>query len=274
MDVQKKILIIYRSGSGSTRTISEVFKERLSASFYVKMLEVYADFNYSKLLDYDIVLIGFPTYYFRPPDSILEFADRMPVLKKEIRVFLYTTYALYTGNSIRALAVKLKAKNMIVSGYAQIKGPASDGVLLMPLLFRLFSKYEKKANVKVNRLVAEIKKSLNSPKITLKMPLPRWYSPVTKLFSKWINSISSSTYKKNLKVLKDRCTNCNICVNNCIRGCWTEGKDYPLINMSNCEFCLRCVHNCPSKAIVFTDRMKDSPRLDKSFYKKLKQEAF
>ncbi|MCJ7471194.1 MAG: hypothetical protein MUP02_00050 [Actinobacteria bacterium] len=58
------------------------------------------------------------------------------------------------------------------------------------------------------------------------------------------------------------------------RNCWSEGKDFPLINTGKCEFCLKCVHNCPGKAIIFTEKMKDSPRLDKIFYNKLKRDTF
>lgn len=272
--MQKKILIVYQSGSGSTRTISEVFEKRLSADFNVKMLEVHADFDYRGLLDYDIVLVGFPTYYFRPPDSILEFVEKMPVFEKEIKTFIYTTYAMYSGNSIRVLAIKLKAKNMIVSGYTHIRGPASDGVLLLPSCFKLFFRYERKAKIKVDRVIGEIRGLLKNTGKISKIPPPRWYSPVTWIFHKQIHGIDYSSYKKNLKVLEDRCTNCNICVDNCIRNCWTEGKDFPSINTNNCEFCLKCVHNCPGNAIVFMDRMKDSPRLNKLFYKKLKQKTF
>lgn len=272
--MQKKILIIYHSGSGSTRTISEVLEKRLSLDFDIEMLEIHADFNYKNLLDYNIVLIGFPTYYFRPPDSILEFVKKMPVFEKKIKTFIYTTYAMYSGNSIRVLAMKLKAKNMVVSGYMQIRGPASDGVLLLPSYFKFFFRYERKANIKIDRIIGKIKGLMEYPGNILKIPRMRWYSPATRLFSKQINGIGYSSYKKNLKILEGRCTKCNICVNNCIRNCWIEGKDFPSINISNCEFCLKCVHNCPVNAIVFTDSMKDRPRFNKLFYKKLKQKTF
>ncbi len=270
----KKILIIYHSGSGSTRTISEVLRDRLSNNYKVNMVMICPDFDYDELPHYDLVLLGYPTYYFKPSVSTLEFVDRLPVFKNMIRVFAFTTYGLYSGNSIRTLASMLLKKNAVITGYTQIRGPASDGVLLLPSFFRLFFRYERKAKIKVDRIIGEIKGLLKNPGKISKIPLPRWYSSVTRLFSKQIHGIDYSSYKNNLKVLEDRCTNCNICVDNCIRNCWTEGKDFPSINTGNCEFCLKCVHNCPTRAIIFTDKMKDSPRLNKSFYKKLKQKTF
>ena len=238
------------------------------------MVRICPNFNYEGLPQYDLVLMGYPTYYFKPSLSTLEFVDKLPVFRNKIQFHIFTTYGLYSGNSIRTLISMLLGKNAIVTGHTQIRGPASDGVLLLPSFFRLFFRYERKTKMKVDKIIGEIGGFLNNSGKISKIPIPRWYSPITGLFSKQIHGIDYSTYKKNLKVLEDRCTNCNVCVDNCIRNCWTEGKDFPSINTNNCEFCLKCVHNCPTRAIIFTDKMKDSPRLDRAFYKKLKQKTF
>jgi len=274
MNKQKKILLIYHSGSGSTRIISEILYDRLSDYHEVDLIKIYPDFDYEKLSDYDQILLGYPTYYFKPSISTLEFVNKLPVFKNKIQVFIFTTYGLYSGNSIRILASMLLEKNVIITGYTQIRGPASDGVLLLPSFLRLFFRYERRVNIKIDRMIRAIGESIKEPENNSKIPLPRWYSSITGLFSKQIHGIDYSSYKSNLKVLEVRCTNCNICVDNCIRNCWVEGKDFPSINTGNCEFCLKCVHNCPTRAIIFTDKMKDSPRLNKSFYNKLKQNTF
>ena len=272
--MQKKILIVYHSGSGSTRTISEILRDRLSNNYKVDFVKICPDFDYKKLSYYDLVLLGYPTYYFKPSLSTSEFVDNMLVFRNKIQFHIFTTYGLYSGNSIRTLVSILLQKNAIVIAYTQIRGPASDGVLLLPSFLKLFFRYERKAKIKVNKIIGEIKGFLKNPGKIPKIPLPRWYSPITGLFSKQIHGIDYSAYKKNLKVLEDRCTNCTVCVGNCIRNCWTEGKDFPSISTNNCEFCLKCVHNCPTRAIIFADKMKDSPRLNKSFYKKLRQKTF
>lgn len=271
---RKKILIIYHSGSGSTQTISEVLRDRLSNNYKVDMVKICPDFNYEELSHYDLILLGYPTYYFKPSRSASEFVEKMPVFKNKVQFFLFTTYGLYSGNSIRTLIKMLKNKNTTISGYSQIRGPASDGVLLLPSFFRLFFRYERKANIKIDMMIRAIKESIKEPENNLKVPPPRWYSPITRLFSKQLHGIDYSGYKNDLKVLEDRCTNCNVCVDNCIRNCWTEGKDFPSINTNNCEFCLKCVHNCPTKAIIFTEKMKDGPRLNRAFYNKLKKDTF
>ena len=271
---KSRILIAYHSGSGSTRTISEILKDKLSNYYEVDFIEVCLDFDHKRLSTYDLVILGYPTYYFKPSSSATEFVEKMPVFKNKIQFFLFTTYGLYSGNSIRTMMNMLLEKNGIMEGYSQIRGPASDAVLLLPSFFRFFFRYERKANIKIDMTVRTIKESLTETGKVLRIPRPRWYSPVSRLFSKQIHDIDYSAYKRNLNILDDRCNNCNICVDNCIRNCWTEGTDRPVIDTDKCEFCLKCVHNCPTRAIIFSEKMKDSPRLDGTFYNKLKKDTF
>jgi ferredoxin len=218
--------------------------------------------------------MGYPTYYFKPSLSTLEFVEKMPAFRNKKRFFVFTTCGLYSGNSIRVLAKMLQKRNTVIIGYSQIRGPASDAVLLLPSFLKLFFRYERKVKIKIDRIDKTIKKSMKGSSKVSEIPLPRWYFPVTRLFSKQLRGIDYSGYKKNLKVLDSRCNNCNICVKNCIRNCWEKGKDIPVVNTDKCEFCLKCVHNCPELAIIFTDRMKDSPRLDRTFYNELKQKIY
>lgn len=271
---KKKTLIIYHSGSGSTRTISEILYDRLSEHHEVDLVKISPDFDYEKLSQYDQVLFGYPTYYFKPSCSTTEFIEKMPVLKNKKQFLIFTTYGLYSGNSIWTLAGMLQKKNVIIKGYSQIRGPASDGALLLPSFFKLFFRYERKANIKINNMIRTINKSIKDSSHASQIPLPRWYFSLTRLFTKQLSGIDYSGYKKNLKVLESRCDNCNICVTNCIRDCWVKGKDKPGINTDKCEFCLKCIHNCPGSAIIFNEKMKDNPRLNIQFYKKLKKTAF
>jgi len=268
---EKKILIIYHSGSGSTKTISEVFKEKLSQFYKVDLLQARFDFNYQRLFDYDFFVLGFPTYHCAPSNSMLEFVNKIPEVNPSKNAFVFTTYGLYTGNSLRIFTKKLFQKRIITIGYAQIRGPASDGVLLFPSFISSMFRYEKRAKQKIERFVVEIRKLINSPTSKLKVPRYKWYVLINNLF-KYFGETQYNKYKDRLHILEDRCINCNLCVKSCINGCWTEEENHPSFNPTNCEFCLKCVHNCPEKAIVFSDNMKDKPRLNGKFYRNLKQE--
>ncbi len=112
----KKILIIYHSGSGSTRTISEIFKEKLSKLYEVYMIQVNPDFNYQGISDSDYLLFGFPTYHCEPSTSMLEFVEKIPLSKTPKKAFVFTTCGLYTGNCLRILIKKLIQKNIFNGG--------------------------------------------------------------------------------------------------------------------------------------------------------------
>jgi len=130
-------------------------------------------------------------------------------------------------------------------------------------------KYEKRAKREIEASVSEIGSLLRSRTSEPKIPLYKWYVPINNVASFFGQKVYSG-YRDGLHVLGDRCINCNLCVENCERGCWTEGEEQPSFNPANCELCLRCVHHCPQKAIVFSEKMKDKPRLDNTFYRELK----
>lgn len=267
----RRILILYHSGSGSTRTIGEVLQEKLSRSHRVDMIRVSPDFDYQSLSHYDFILCGFPTYHCQPSTSMLEFVDGIPSIDTPRSCFVFTTCGLYAGNSLRVLIKELVAKNIITTGYTQIRGPASDGVLLYPSSLSLMFRYQKRARQKMEKAASAIGTLMSSHVSTLRIPAYKWYVPINNVLTN-LGEKKYGKYRDNLHVLSDRCTNCNVCVKNCQRNCWTEGEESPSFTPANCEFCLGCVHGCPHKAIVFSDNMKDKPRLNRAFYGKLKQE--
>ncbi|MCP4135230.1 MAG: hypothetical protein GY754_29955 [bacterium] len=276
----KSILIIYHSGSGSTKTISEVFYEKLSADYIVDIMEVSIDFNYDKLKNADLVLLGFPTYHCEPSQSMIDFIEKAPVLEKPVKSFIFATCGLYRGNALRMAAQKLYKKNIVPVGSATIVGPASDGVLLFPeSVSRALSaslsymlKYQRSTKKRINSAVAVIDHSLHSSKMSVSMPWYKWYVPINNIF-KFFGERSYDAYKNKLHIIKERCTNCGHCVDSCERGSWSAGENCPGFSPSNCELCLRCAHHCPKRAIVISEKMKDRVRLNRAFYKELKREV-
>lgn len=265
----KKVLILFHSGSGSTRTISEIFRDKLSESYTVDMIQVGRSVDYRMIYDYDFVLFGFPTYHCRPSKSMLEFVDNMPVGGLRKTAFVFTTCGLYMANSLRILIKKLQERSVITAGFLQIKGPASDGALLYPASFHRMYKYEKKTRKKIEQAVSDMDDLIHSRSPRPRTPAYRWYVPINDVVGSFGEKVYDG-YRDSLHVLGEKCTNCNLCVQNCERGCWVEGEEQPSFDPVNCEFCLECVHNCPQKAVIFSEKMKDRPRLNKAYYQKLK----
>lgn len=270
----KSILIVYHSGSGGTQTLSEVLQEKLRQTGTTDMVRVPLDFDHQRLFGYDLLVFGFPTFYCKPSPSISEFVDQMPRFEVPKPAYAFTTLALYAENALRRFAKHLLEKNVVLIGSVEIRAPATDGSLLLPtpLIPFMFS-YEKGVHQKIERAVLEITSHLDTPPPRSKIPPPKWYTPFSHLVQTlFLDGFGDNRY--NMRILDDRCNNCKRCVETCRRGCWQPGQDRPEFTVENCEFCLGCVHRCPTKAIVYAEGMKDKPRLSPEFHKRLKAETF
>ncbi len=279
MKIKKsKILFIYHSGSGSTKAVTNVLGKKLRKKFSIDVKSVSNNFNYQIMESYDFIIFAFPTYHCEPSSTISEFIKNMPKSEKRIKSFIITTCGLYSGNSRRIFSKLLLRKNFITMGSVVICGPASDVILLFPTTLSFFlSKlsyvltYKGNTKKKLVRTASRIesilkKESSNKPDI----PVYKWYVPLNNIF-KYFGEKKYDSYMNNMKVIKERCTGCNYCLKNCIKNCWEEKSDTLVFNGNNCEFCLKCVHNCPEKAITFSKEMMDKPRLNLTFYKNLKE---
>jgi len=130
-------------------------------------------------------------------------------------------------------------------------------------------KYENGISSKLDSFTNSV---INYKRLTKnRIPSYQWYV----LFNELIKPFGIKQYenfKKKMQIISDRCTNCNLCVNVCERNAWIENEKMPDFRVNNCEFCLECVHKCPTEAIIFSNKMKNKPRLNKKFFNKLKKE--
>ncbi|MBN1573112.1 MAG: hypothetical protein JW984_07950 [Deltaproteobacteria bacterium] len=75
---EKRIAVVHHSGSGSTRTIGEVFAELLSKKHSVDTYPVVRNFDYGLLTKYDLLIFGTLTFNCSPSKSMMEFVEGMP----------------------------------------------------------------------------------------------------------------------------------------------------------------------------------------------------
>lgn len=264
----KPVLVLYYSGSGSTETVCRVLGRKLAESRPTEVKRVSLDFDFSSLADYGTLVMGFPTYFCHPPASLAELIDAAPRLEQPLPAFVLTTCGLYTTNSVRHMALALAAKNIIPAGNAIIRGPGSDAALLFPYVPGPFTRYERAVGRKLRKALREILTLNGNGEVRPKIPRPRWYTWPQNLVDHYGKEQYQGGYGQRMRVLDARCTNCGLCVRECMKGCWTEGEEHPSLDHAGCDFCLRCIHRCPSRAIVFSDDMKDRRRFDAPFYRR------
>ncbi len=267
----KKILIAYHSGSGSTETVARALKDRLESAHQVDLARIGPKAEGFNLSDYDAGVLGFPTYHAEPPKSMKEFVDSLSYFDTPLPLFLFTTYGLYTGNCVRMVKQAVEAKNACVFGYEHIRGPGSDGALMFPPWITFMFHYEKSARQRLDDAASRITVALTQGATSCKAPRYKWYVPANDLMNVW-GRRKYDSYKSAIRSNSEMCSGCGLCEKDCIRGCWTLVGDKASVNLDNCEFCLRCIHRCPEKAIYFHGSQIKKPHLNKAYYNKLKNE--
>ena len=262
-----KVAIVYFFGSGSTRMIAECYQELLPDYVRADKIKMSPDMDYSELVRYKYLILGFPVYHFSLPKSVKAFLDNMPDFDHQIYATTFATYALILGNSMRSFIKGLKAKNITVRSYATFRGPASDMALFGD--YKYFKKYHGSNRKKIRK---SIEKLLTIDAKEKKTPAFKLYAPVTSL----INRFTEPSYRQfphKFHVLADKCSQCYQCVLSCHWDCWDKNDKVPVMaHPEKCEICLRCIHNCPQKAICVNEKDVELERLDKEFYRKRKIE--
>ena len=261
----KKILIIYNSGAGSTRTIAEVYCTILLNEYQVDIMPVKTPFNYDVLNGYDLIIFGFPCYHCDFSGLMKVFLDRMPKQTQKVKAFAFLTYGLYGGNTLRKFIKICREKNIHVEDYAGYRSPATDGSLMLPP-FPFMFRYERRITFNLKKDIGKVKRIINSDGFLSKLPKYKFYTILN-----YPNEYFGKKLRMTIKVREDACTKCYRCIKQCLKHCWTENGSYPVFDKTNCDTCYRCIHQCPQQALIFSKRTITKKKLNKEFYNQCKE---
>lgn len=259
------VRVLYHSGAGSTRTIAELLGEGL-ATEGCTVESIRLDKDYSELESSRLLVLGFPTYHCDPSQSMMDFLAGLPVFKEPMPVFVFTTCAIYSGNTIRTFMEACLKRNMVVFGYEVFNAPATDGAIFFPSL-TMFLKYGKNTSEQLGSTIKLIKEALAGRMTPCALPAAKWYTLLNAM-----NRYAGKHVKFNIFVDNGTCIKCGKCVRECIRGCFSMKEDYPVYDGRNCEYCFKCVHHCPMTAVHIGKKRKSMKQLDDAFYKSWKIE--
>lgn len=259
----KQILIIYNSGAGSTKVIVDIYRILLDG-YQIEALPVSQSFDFSILRKYDLIIFAFPCYHCNISPLMRDFIERMPRQKEKRKAFVFITYGLYAGNTLRVFIKKCIEKNIYIEDYADYRAPATDGSLVFPSL-KFMYRYE-------NRIAQNIKADMRKIKSILSIGDHKYRLPYFKpyVLLNYPNAWLGARVKLQIKVRKDVCIHCNLCVENCPRGCWSIDNLYPVFDKSKCDACYKCIHKCPSESLIFSSRTIRKKKMNNSFYKEWK----
>ena len=241
-----KIVILYYSGVGNTKTIAQYMYNYLKQNHNVDMYsieELSTEFSFDK---YSKAIIGFPTIHTEPAVPMTHFIQQLGKSKKPLPTFVYTTCGLYSGNAIRIFCKSAIAKNIVPIYTSSYRSPAIDGILLTPKIKRWYA-YEKGISL---RIKVDLENFLSITGVRSKIPRLKWYSALN-----YPNKMIGKYTKFQIYLHESKCIKCGVCIENCAVGAYVKGDNHlPILNARKCVNCYRCIHHCPKRALSLSKR--------------------
>lgn len=244
----KKVLIATFSQTGSTKKIADQLAKGLNASeFEVTHFKISK--NHSPDPDeYDIIGIGTPVYFFRPPFIVQDFIRKIKNLKNKSS-FVFITYGTHLGNCGNWIRRKLKKKGSTDLGY--FKSFGADywlGYIKRGVMFSPDSPTEKEFSS-----ATEFGKNI-AERYANKNPDVEPFDPTTPFIYQFERMLVARPsvkymYSKTFKA-DSNCDLCGICIAKCPVHNITETKNGKLKWGSECLLCGTCELSCPKDAIT------------------------
>jgi len=244
-----RCLIVYFSQGGTTARTAERIAAGLRTAGYQVDLCNMKDGQPPAPDRYDLLGIGTPVYYYRPPFNVMDYVNRLPDLDG-LPAFIFLLHGTYRGAAGNVVRRALARKGAREVGYFHCLG--ADYALIYLKVGYLFSPdhptAEELAQAEAfGRQVAErvagkrYVRPKDDPPPSIIYRLERF------LTNRWL---ANHVYVRLFRVDAKACTACGICAKRCPTGNVTQDEDGRPIWGRNCLLCLTCELRCPEDAIT------------------------
>lgn len=248
-DNQLKIGIALFSGTGNTAYVAGLLAEKLKG--FGATVEIHRiDLSSSMLTNctipefapsrYDITGIGHPVLGFGATPLVLRFVEALP--NGQGRFFIFKSAAdnhrVNNGASDQIIKILEEKGYEVFHDFLYVM--PCNWVLSYQRCFnlQLIDKAEEKASLHARELVGDIR-SL--------MPVHRWWRKTARIFHYLESNLGRKQFGRALRTTKV-CTSCGLCVKSCPMGNISQEQGQIRFG-ENCSWCMRCIYNCPSRAI-------------------------
>ncbi len=242
-----RVLIASFSQTGSTKKVADLITKGLHSSDWEITHFNISENDTPKLDNYDIIGIGSPTYFFRPPFIVMDFVNKLDGLSNK-STFVFITYGTHKGDCGNWIRKTLIRKGSFDLGYFYTYGAdywlgyVKRGVLFSP---------ESPSNEELGS-AEQFGKALISRYDDHKFEVESFdpATPVMYGFEKMLvaRPFAKLMYSKTFRADKE-CDNCRLCIKKCPNKNITEDKNGKLKWSSNCMLCATCELVCPKDAV-------------------------
>ncbi|GAB6095365.1 hypothetical protein JCM14469_16170 [Desulfatiferula olefinivorans] len=244
-----KTLITCFSQGGTTARVAKAIGEGFASKGHEVVFHAMAGKEPLNPDGFDLLGVGLPVYYFRPPFNVMDVLSQLPDLKG-LPVFVFVLYGTRLGDVGTVIRTLLRDKGGRDMGLFTTKGEDYFlGYLKRGYLFspeKPASEDLEHARVFGETMADRVERGdWISPEDDAPPPcvyrLERFLS--NRWFTRWI-------YSRMFRVKKDRCTGCGLCMKLCPMGNITADENDRPVWGRDCLLCLYCEMKCPAEAIV------------------------
>jgi len=244
-----KSLIVYFSQGGTTARVAESIAAGLRTEEYQVDLCQMKDEQPSDLSGYDLLGIGFPVYYYRPPFNVMDYVNSLPDLNG-LPAFVFMLHGTYRGDAGNAIRHALARKGVQEVGYFHCRGAdyylgyLKEGYLFSPdhpTAEELAQSEAFGREVAAHTAGQPYVRPEDDQLPSIVYRLERF------LTNRWL---ARQVYSRLFRVNAENCNACGLCIELCPTGNITEGKGGSLVWGRNCLLCLTCEMKCPEDAIT------------------------
>jgi flavodoxin/NAD-dependent dihydropyrimidine dehydrogenase PreA subunit len=244
-----KTLIVHFSQGGTTAQVAESIATGLRAAQHEVDLCNLKDEPAPFLEGYDMLGIGSPTYWYRPPFNVMDYVNSLPDLEG-LPSFVFVLHGTHRGDTGNALRCVLARKGAQEVGYFHCRG--ADYALIYLKAGYLFSPghptEEELAGAEAfGHQIAGRFAGQPHPRSRDDPPQSWVYRLERFLSSRWL---TRHLYSRLFEVNPHQCTACGDCIKLCPTRNVTAAQGGLPVWGRNCLLCFTCQMKCPEDAIT------------------------
>lgn len=237
-------MVFYFSGTGNSKYVAH----RLAQATGEKCISIADCMNNGKfsfsLSENERVGFVSPVYFWGLPNIVVRFVSKLDITGLNHN-FIYhvVTFGTTTGEAHFMMQKLLKGRRLWLDAKYNVKmvdvwTPLFD-VSDRKKCLRKTAKAERMVEKTVQRAVERTTGNFDS------LRFPHW-------LAHWYYLTYEYQRKTNhFYVLREKCTGCNKCANQCPEHAIDCSQGYPVWTKEKCTMCLKCLHHCPGFAIQY-----------------------
>lgn len=125
-----KAIVLYYSATGNTAMIAKSIHKGMCDEFEVCDIKSIRKANPADMVEYDLIVVGSPIWYYRETANLTDFIYKMPEMSGKLCV-MFCTHGSYPAGYMFVLSTIIKHKGMTIIGWSNWYGGVSQ-VLHMP----------------------------------------------------------------------------------------------------------------------------------------------